>query len=80
MSLVYRGTLDAKKVGTYQNRAYAVLQFMERSEKGLKLIEINLPDGADHSAFKEGAVVEVPVRVTARDGKVYYRAIDELPN
>lgn len=73
--LVYRGTLDAKKAGNYQGRSYAVLQFIERMDNGsIKLIEINLPEHMDHSPYVEGKEVEVPVTVSAREGKVYYRA------
>jgi hypothetical protein len=79
MSLVYTGTLDAKKTGTYEGRSYAVLQFIERDERGsIKLVEINLPDGADHGPFKTGQQVSVPVRVSAKGGKIYYRATDEV--
>lgn len=57
---------------------YAVLQFMEKSDRpdddAMKFIEVNLPDGDDGAAYKVGQSVKLPVRVTAKDKKIYYRA------
>jgi hypothetical protein len=75
--LVYKGKIDAKKTGSYQNRTYAVLQFVERRDDGaIRLVEVNLPDGADHSAYEQGKEVELPVTVSAKDNKVYFRAVE----
>ncbi|AXK79521.1 hypothetical protein DW352_02700 [Pseudolabrys taiwanensis] len=56
----------------------ASLQFLERSEKqgddSVRFFEIGLPEGDDGSAYKVGQAVEMPVRITARDKKIYYRA------
>lgn len=73
--LLYKGKIDAKKTGSYQNRTYAVLQFVERREDGaIRLVEVNLPDGADHTTYEQGKDVELPVTVSAKDNKVYFRA------
>lgn len=79
MPLILKANLDAKRTGVYDGRAYAILQTIERNEDGsIKLIEVNLPDGFDHSVYVEGQQIEVPVTVRAKDSKVYYRAV--LPN
>lgn len=57
---------------------YAVLQFAEKSEKpgddSIKFIEVSLPEGDDGSTYKVGQTVKLPVRITAKDRKIYYRA------
>jgi hypothetical protein len=56
----------------------ASLQFLEKSEKpgddSVRFIEVSLPEGDDGAAYKVGQTVEMPVRITAKDKKVYYRA------
>lgn len=74
--LTYRGKLDAKKVGRSKDRNYAALQFVERlPDGGLKMVDIYLPDGYDHSEFKEGEEVEVAVRISASNGKIFYNFV-----
>lgn len=79
--LMYRGKLDAKKVGRSKDRNYAALQFVERlPDGGLKMVDIYLPDGYDHSEFIEGQDVEVAVRVSASNGKIFYNFVPYAPS
>lgn len=56
----------------------ASLQFLEKSDKpgddSVKFVEVSLPDGDDGSAYKVGQTVKLPIRITAKDRKIYYRA------
>jgi hypothetical protein len=76
MTILYRGEVTGIRTGEYDNKKYAVLQFVEKAEDGsVKFIEVNLPDGTDPATYKNGQAVELPIRISAKDKKIYYRAI-----
>lgn len=76
MALYYKGTVAGIRTGTFDKRDYGLLQFVEDQGNGsLKFIEVNLPDGFDHSQFRKGQHVELPVTVRAKDSKVFYRYV-----
>jgi len=84
MPILLEGVIAGVRSGEYVRTPgqpatkYAALQFVEKSEKqgdeSVKFIEVSLPDGDDGSAYKVGQSVKLPVRVTAKDKKIYYRA------
>ena len=76
MPFIYRGEVTGIRTGEYGNKKYAVLQCLEKVEDGsVKFIEVNLPDGTDPAAYKGGQSVELPIRISAKDKKIYYRAL-----
>jgi hypothetical protein len=71
-----RGEVTGKRTGQYEGKPYAALQFLDRLEDGsVRFIEVNLPDGADHTVYRVGQSVDLRVLVSARDKKIYYRAV-----
>lgn len=71
--LVFRGSIEAKKIAGREN--VCTFQFIERKEDGvLEFIEIRMPVGFNHDAYKQGTEVEIPVSVTALMGRIVYKA------
>jgi hypothetical protein len=76
MPIIVKGEIAGVRSGEFDKKKYAVLQFSEDVEDGsVRFFEVNLPDDADFSAYKRGQTVELPVRISAKDKKIYYRAI-----
>jgi hypothetical protein len=81
MPVIFEGPITGIRKGEWARTPgaapvkYAVLQFTEKAEDdAIKFIEVNLPDGDDGSTYKVGQTVKLPVRVTAKDKKIYFRA------
>jgi hypothetical protein len=77
MPILFRGVIAGVRKGEFQNKKYLVLQFSEdTAEDAIAHTEVNMPDGTDPAAFKKGQSVELPLRISAKDKKIYYRALD----
>jgi hypothetical protein len=78
MGLTYIGKLEAKRLGEFEGRKFASLDFLDKDRfGGLNVTHIYLPDGYDHSGFKVGADVEVPVvAMVNKGGKLTFRLFD----
>lgn len=67
-----------RREGDKEPTKYAALQFAVQSDRpnddAAKWLEVSLPDGDDGMAYKKGQSVKIPVRVTARDRQIFYRA------
>lgn len=71
--LVLRGTIQAKKITGRDN--VCTFQFVENKEDGsLDFIEVRMPVGFNHDAYRQGTEVEIPVTVTALMGRIQYKA------
>jgi len=75
-----RGKLEAKKSGTNKDgRAYTSLQFLVSDGwGGLTIRAVFLPDGYDHAKFVEGREIEIPIRVSAKDSRLFLRLDDTV--
>jgi len=63
--------------GERYGRKYANIQILEKEPNGaVSLAEIGLPDDADPKLYKEGQQIKLQVRVSAKDSRVYLRAIE----
>ena len=75
-SLVVKGKIAGKRAGVFDGKPFCTLQFLDKFEDGsLRMMDVNLPDGSDHAAYVDGAQVEIPITVRAKDNKVFFRAI-----
>jgi hypothetical protein len=79
MPLIYSGKLEAKRLGEFEGRHFASLDFLDRDRSGgLQVTRIYLPDGYDHSGFHVGQDIDVPVVVSVnKAGKLSFRLYDE---
>lgn len=76
MPTFFRGEITGIRTGEFDNKKYAVLQFLEKVDDGsVRFVEVNLPDGTDPAIYKAGQTVDLPIRVSAKDKKIYYRVI-----
>lgn len=79
MPVLFRGEISGIRTGEFDKKKYAVLQFAEKAEDdAMRFIEVNLPDDTDSSIFKVGQQVEFAMRISAKDKKIYYRALPPL--
>ena len=53
-------------------------QLVKRSQKGIGLLNIRLPEGAKPENYKEGTAVELEVDYSVFEGNVFFRATRDL--
>lgn len=76
MPAFFRGEITGIRTGEYDRKKYAVLQFLEKVDDGsVRFVEVNLPDDTDPAIYKVGQQVDLPIRVSAKDKKIYFRAL-----
>lgn len=76
MPAFYRGEITGIRTGEYDKKKYAVLQFVEKvDDSSVRFVEVNLPDDTDPALYRIGQSVDLPVRISAKDKKIYFRAI-----
>ncbi|MGD9766609.1 MAG: hypothetical protein AB7U62_03115 [Pseudolabrys sp.] len=76
MPVYFRGEVTGVRTGEYDRKRYVVLQFMEKAEdNSVKFLEVNMPDDADPAHYRVGQAIELPIRISAKDKKIYYRAL-----
>jgi len=77
--LYYKGKLDGIRKREYQGDVTHYLQFVETMGDGsLGFQEIKVPSHMNVGQFEVGKAVELPVRITAMEGKIYMSVTDEI--
>jgi hypothetical protein len=63
--------------GERYGRKYVTAQILEKEPNGAaSLAEVGLPDDTDPKLYKEGQPIKLQVRVSAKDSRVYLRAVE----
>lgn len=79
MELVIRGAISAIKKSAYLGSINRKLQFLSHSENGIDLIDVKVEEEFfDEQKLKKGVEVICPIKISAMEGKVFYKVISPI--
>ncbi len=77
--LIFVGNIYAIAKKMYEDKETVNIQFLNKLPNGgIEIIQVKLTDENDSKTIKEGELVQIPIKVTSFNGKIYYTQVEKI--